>query len=87
MTAAYGVYKKTVNRRIRIRSIFLCLEDFLPLGYQPDLFEPEVYVKDQKLQEAVDKIQNRYGIGKITKVLVLAAKGSRSQEAGSRNEY
>ena len=71
--AAYSVYRKTMNRRIRIRSICLSLEDLAHLGYQPDLFEMEPGEKSRKLQEAVDSIQNRYGAGKITKGLVLAA--------------
>jgi len=32
------------------------------------------------LQEAVDKIQNRYGVGKITRGLVLAAKKISNEE-------
>jgi len=72
MAAAYKVYKKTVGRRIRIRSIGISFENLVPLGFQPDLFEPETETADRKLQEAVDKIQNRYGAGKITKGLVLA---------------
>ena len=79
MTAAYGLYQKIANRRIRIRTIALGFEDLVPLGYQPDLFEPETDIKKQKLQEAVDGIQNRYGVGKITRGLVLLAnnKGER----------
>jgi len=73
MTIAYAVYKKTVNRRIRIRSIGLSFEDLIPLGYQPDLFEPETEIKNRKLQEAVDEIQNRYGTGKVTRGLALTA--------------
>ena len=73
MAAASSLYKKTALRRIRLRSIALCLEDLSPLGYQPDLFEPETQIKNRRLQEAVDKIQNRYGTGKISKGLVLAA--------------
>ena len=73
IAAAHDVYKKTVNRRIRIRSVSLCLEDFMPLGYQPDLFEAEPDIKSRFLQEAVDKIQNRYGTGKIMRGIVLAA--------------
>jgi DNA polymerase-4 len=72
--AASNVYKKIINRRIRIRSICLILEDFTHLEYQPDLFEPETEIKNRNLQEAVDKIQNCYGTGKITKGLVLAAR-------------
>jgi DNA polymerase-4 len=75
MTAACRVYQKTAKRRIRIRSIGLCLEDFVPLGYQPDLFEPETDTAGWKLQEAVDKIQNKYGEGKITRGLVLMGNG------------
>ena len=71
MTAAYGLYKKTVNRRIRVRTIGLCFEDLIPLGYQPDLFEVETETKKRKLQEAVDRIQNRYGVEKITKGMAL----------------
>jgi len=32
---------------------------------------------NMRLQEAVDKIQHRYGVGKITRGLVLAASGGR----------
>jgi DNA polymerase-4 len=71
MATAYRVYQKTIQRRIRIRSIGLALEDLVPLGYQPDLFEPETEAANRKLQEAVDKIQNRYGEGKITRGLCL----------------
>ncbi|MCL2128581.1 MAG: hypothetical protein FWH38_10035, partial [Treponema sp.] len=67
MTAACGIYKKTARRRIRIRSIHLAFEDFAPLGYQPDLFEPEAETKNRSLQEAIDRIQNRFGAGKITR--------------------
>jgi len=68
--AAYRVYQKAVKRRIRIRSIGLCFSDLIPLGFQPDLFEPEAETANRKLQEAVDRIQNRYGAGKITRGMV-----------------
>ena len=86
---AAAVYEKIVIRRIRIRSITLNLEDLIPLGYQPDLFEPENETKNRRLQEAADKMQNRFGIGKITKGLVLAASsingGKRLITAGGSN--
>ncbi|MDR0302570.1 MAG: DNA polymerase [Treponema sp.] len=81
MTVVYTVYKKTVNRRLRLRSIGISFEDLSPLGYQPDLFEPETETKDRKLQEAVDRIQNRYGTEKISRGLVLA---SSSIQGGKR---
>jgi len=71
--AAVSLYQKTVTRRIRVRSINLSLENLFPLGYEADLFEPESETKSRKLQEAVDKIQRRYGTGKVTRGLVLAA--------------
>ena len=71
--AAYDAYTMTANRRIRIRSIGLSLEDFAPLGFQPDLFEPETDTKNRSLQEAVDTIQNRFGWGKVIRGIVLAA--------------
>jgi DNA polymerase-4 len=74
-SAAEKIYRKNAVRRIRVRSIGLCLEGLTPLGYEPDLFEPETETANRKLQEAVDKIQNRYGEGKITRGLVLAASG------------
>ena len=70
-SAAYKVFKKTVSRRIRIRSIGISFEDLVPLGFQPDLFEPETETANRKLQEAVDKIQNKYGEGKITRGIIL----------------
>jgi len=74
-TAAFRVYQKAAKRRIRIRSIELCFEGLVHLGFQPDLFEPETENKNRKLQEAIDKIQNRYGIAKISRGLVLAGTG------------
>jgi DNA polymerase-4 len=71
--ASEKIYRKTAVRRIRIRSIGLSLEGLIPLGFEPDLFEPETETANRKIQEAVDKIKNRYGEGKITKGLVLAA--------------
>jgi len=85
MTAAYGLFMKTVNRRIRIRSIGLCFEDLTLLSYQPDLFEPETEAKDRRLQEAVDKIQNRYGKGKIARGIVLRTQKVRNEEVGMRS--
>jgi len=73
MTTAYAIYKKTVNRRIRLRSIGLCFEDLVPLAYEPDLFELETETVSRKFQEALDKIQNRYGAGTVTRGTVLEA--------------
>jgi DNA polymerase-4 len=72
--AAERVYRKAAVRRIRVRSIGLSLEGLTPLGYEPDLFEPEGEVKNRRLQEAVDKIQNRYGTGAVMRGLVCSAK-------------
>jgi len=71
--AAQRIFKKTVDRRIRIRSVSLSLEELLPLGFEPDLFEPETETRNRSLQEAADNIQNRYGEGKVTRGIVLAA--------------
>ncbi|MCL2211098.1 MAG: DNA polymerase [Treponema sp.] len=73
ITAAAGLYQKAVIRRVRIRSISVSLENFSPLGYEPDLFEIETETRNRRLQEAADKIQFRYGTGKITRGIVLAA--------------
>ena len=88
MAEVFYLYRRIVNRRIRIRSMSLCFEDFFHLEYQPDLFEPvsasvhdlamrtgESYsgeTKDRKLQEAIDKIRNRYGIKAVTQGVRLA---------------
>jgi DNA polymerase-4 len=83
------IFYKAIVRRIRIRSLGLSLEGLVPLGYEPDLFEPETDIKNRKLQEAVDTIQNKYGAGKVTKGLVLAAsamhRGKRLLTAGATN--
>jgi len=73
MNETFNLFKKTANRRIRIKSIGLCFEDLTHLGYQPDLFVPETETAGRKLQEAVDKIQSKYGAGRITRGIVLAA--------------
>ncbi|MCL2801636.1 MAG: DNA polymerase [Treponema sp.] len=87
--AAYKILKKTAVRRIRIRSIGLSLEEFIPLDYAPELFEPETEIKNRQIQEAVDKIQNRFGMGKITRGLVFTASnlgnGKRLITAGGSN--
>jgi DNA polymerase-4 len=85
-TAARGIYRKIVIRRIRIRSIGLCLEGLTPLSYEPDLFTPETEILSRKIQEAVDDIQIRFGAGKITKGLAFAASvkgGKRLLSAGA----
>jgi len=79
MKTAAAIYKKTLNRRIRLRSIGLSFEELVPLSYQPDLFEPETEITNKKLQEAVDKIQNRFGMGKVTRGIVLAASKNRTE--------
>ncbi|MCL2042598.1 MAG: DNA polymerase [Treponema sp.] len=76
--AAEKIYRKIAVRRIQIRSIGLSLEGLMRLGFEPDLFEPETEIANRKLQEAIDKIQNRYGAGKITRGPVLAAKKMRN---------
>ena len=73
MAAAYTVYGKTVNRRIRVRSIGLCFEGLTLLGYQPDLFEVETETKKLKFQETLDRIQTRYGPGALMRGVVMAA--------------
>jgi len=73
ITAVYRVYQKTMNRRIRIRSIGIRFEDLAPLEYQPDLFEPENGAKTRRFQETVDSIQKRFGFGAVTRGVVLAA--------------
>jgi DNA polymerase-4 len=68
---AEKIFNSAAVRRVMIRSLGLSLEGLTHLGFEPDLFDPETV--DRKLQEAVDKIQNRYGVGKISRGLVLAA--------------
>jgi len=71
---AEKIFNKAAVRRVRIRSLGLCLEGLTPLDYEPDLFEVDTETANRKLQEAVDTIQNRYGIEKISRGLVLAAR-------------
>jgi DNA polymerase-4 len=59
--AGERIYRKTATRRIRVRSVALALEGLVPLGYEPDLFEPEGEAKHRKLQAAADTIKKRYG--------------------------
>ncbi|MCL2832912.1 MAG: hypothetical protein FWD78_07060, partial [Treponema sp.] len=75
LALAEKLYKKAVTRRIRVRSVRLTLEDLRPLGYEPDLFEPvfPAGAKKRNLQEAVDSLQIRYGMGAVTRGIVLAA--------------
>ena len=77
--AAERIFQKTVIRRIRIRSIALSLEGLAPLGFEVDLFEPETEIANRKLQEAADKIKNRYGAGKVIRGIVLAASANKKE--------
>jgi DNA polymerase-4 len=71
--AAERVYLRTFVRRLRIRSITLTLGDLRPLGWSPDLFEIEEDTKQRKLQEAADKVRNKYGLNMLTTAAVLEA--------------
>jgi DNA polymerase-4 len=66
-----NIYRKMAFRRIRIRSVGISLEGLTHLSYEPDLFEQETDTANRKLQEAVDKIQDRFGEGKITKATLI----------------
>jgi DNA polymerase-4 len=70
---AERVYAKAVKRRIRLRSLALTLGDLRPLGWSPDLFEPEGEEKQRKIQDAADKLRKRYGIDALVTGAVLAA--------------
>ncbi|MCL2006982.1 MAG: DNA polymerase [Treponema sp.] len=85
IAACYAILEKQITRRIRIRSIGLSFEELQPLSYQPDLFEPEEEITNRNLQKAIDKIQNRYGAGKITRALVLAASAMQGGQASYAN--
>ncbi|AEF83673.1 DNA-directed DNA polymerase [Treponema primitia ZAS-2] len=71
--AAERVYLKAVVRRLRVRSITLTLGDLRPLGWSPDLFEIAEDTKQRKLQEAADKVRNKYGLAMLTTGTVLVA--------------
>jgi DNA polymerase-4 len=71
--AAERVYKRTVNRRIRIRGLTLTLGDLRPLGWEPDLFVPEGDNRQRQLQEAVDTVKDKYGMNALSTGLVLVA--------------
>jgi DNA polymerase-4 len=70
---AERLFRRIVTRRIRIRSLALALGGLRPLGWEPDLFLPEEDEKQNRLQEAADKLRGRYGLNIVTKGLVLAA--------------
>jgi len=74
LAAAERVYRKTANRRVRISSISVSLEDLAPLGYEADLFSFETEAKEWRLQRALDLIHNRYGTGAVMRGIALACK-------------
>jgi DNA polymerase-4 len=78
LAAANRIFQKSANRRIRVSSICLSLEDMAPLGYEPDLFEMLNETKEIRLQEAIDLIQGRYGAGAVMRGIVLAASAMRT---------
>ena len=71
--AAERIFHKTVLRRIRIHSLYLCFEELTPLGYQPDLFETEAETKTRNLQLSLDSIKDRHGSRAVMSGAVLAA--------------
>jgi DNA polymerase-4 len=73
MTAVLGLYKKTLNRRIRIRSLSFALENLSPFSFTSELFESEEDTKKRHFQEAIDSLQGRYGAGTLMRGVVLAA--------------
>jgi DNA polymerase-4 len=73
LEAAERIFLKSANRRIRVNSICLSLEDLAPLGYEPDLFEITSEKKERRFQEAIDLIQGKYGEGAVMRGVVLSA--------------
>jgi DNA polymerase-4 len=71
--AGARIYRRVGARRVRVRSVALVLEGLMPLGYAVDLFEPEGEGKERRIQEAADKLRSRYGLGAVTRGLVLVA--------------
>jgi len=71
--AAERVYRKTAERRVRLSSICVSLEDLCPLGYEADLFDLEDETKEWRLQRAVDHIHDRYGDKAVMRGMILAA--------------
>jgi hypothetical protein len=71
--AGVRIYRKTAARRARVRFVGLALAGLLPLGYEADLFEAEGEAKNRKLQETVDAIQARHGVGAVSQGPALAA--------------
>jgi DNA polymerase-4 len=69
--AAERVYRRIVKRRIR--GLTLILGDLRPLEWEPDLFMPEEDDRQRRLQAAVDKVRNKYGVNAVTKGAVLVA--------------
>jgi len=73
LAAVERLYRKTASRRIRVRSLYLSLENLAPLCFEPDLFEPDKGAKIRRFQETVDAIQYRFGLGKVMRGTALAA--------------
>ena len=71
LAAVERVYRKTADRRVRISSICLSLEDLSPSGYEADLFSFENEAKEWRLQRAIDLIHDRYGNGAVTRGIVF----------------
>jgi DNA polymerase IV len=71
LAAAERVYRKSAERRVRISSIRISLEDLAPLGYEADLFSFEDEAKEWRLQRAVDLIHDRYGNRAVMRGIVF----------------
>jgi len=68
--AAERVYRKTADRRVRVSSVCVSLEDLAPPGYEAELFSFEDETKEWRLQRALDLIHDRYGKGAVMRGIV-----------------
>ena len=73
IAAASRAYAKAGERRVRVRGLSLFLTDLSPAGRELDLFIPESFLRQERLQAAVDSARRRYGPASVTRAAALAA--------------
>ncbi len=71
--AAEGAYRGAADRRVRLRSLTLVLEDLVPARREPDLFVPDGPTRADRLQSAVDGARLRFGVGSLTRAICLSS--------------
>ncbi len=66
ISASWYASMQAMNRRVRILAFTLSLQNLSPAWKEPDLFIPEGFSREERLQAAVDATRTRFGTAILT---------------------